>query len=681
MTAFLLALLSPAFALEPYAETLGPGTAVFYASTKAAQDCLPSFAVTVSRRGKPGKGGVRTIPRFDGRVVTLAVSSGTSLYGTGEAAGPLLRNGRTLTLWNTDAYDYSASSPSLYQSHPWVLGVRPDGSSFGVLFDTTYRQELSLPPLSGGELRTSVEGPDFPVIVIERQGPAAVLRELSRLTGKMPLPPRWSLGYHQCRYSYTPDSRALEVAREFRKRRIPCDVLWHDIDYMRDFLIFTFSPQAFPDPARHNRELHALGFRTVWMIDPGVGAQPVSYPVFSALMAGGHAVLAADGSTFFGKVWPGKVVFPDFLRSETRRWWAGLYKNWLSYGVDGVWNDMNEPAVFETPTKTMPEDNIHRADAKLGGAGPHARYHNVYGMMMIRATREGIQAARPDRRPFVLTRSNFIGGQRYGATWTGDNRADWDHLAWSIPMVLNMGLSGQPNVGPDIGGFIGNGPEGREGELFARWMSFGALLPFSRGHTMKGNRDKEPWSFGPEVEKSCRTALERRYRLLPYLYTLFREASETGLPVARPIFFADLKDPALRGEDSSFLLGDGLLVATGPRPSLPKGGWSKFVFPGEEADPGQAQLYIKPGAAIPAGPVVQYSDEKPLEELTLLVCFDSQGRASGRLYEDAGDGLGFEKGEFRETVFRVTRGPKVKQEITGRWGPAKREVRTVVLCP
>ena len=685
MTALLLALLSLALARalgpEPYVETLGPGTAVFHASTQAAKGCLPSFAVAVSRRGTPGRGGVRMTPRFDGGVVTLSISSGTSLYGAGEAAGPLLRNGRTLTLWNTDAYDYSASSPSLYQSHPWVLGVRPDGSSFGVLFDTTYRQTLTFPPLSGGELRTAAEGPGFPVIVIERQEPSSVLRALSELTGKMPLPPRWSLGYHQCRYSYTPDSRALEVAREFRRRKIPCDVLWHDIDYMRDFLVFTFNPKDFPDPVRHNRSLHELGFHTVWMIDPGVGAQAVSYPVFESLMAGGHAVLAADGSTYFGRVWPGKVVFPDFLRAETRRWWAGLYKNWLAYGVDGVWNDMNEPAVFGTPTKTMPEDNIHRADAALGGTGPHARYHNVYGMMMIRATREGLQAARPDRRPFVLTRSNFLGGQRYGATWTGDNRADFDHLAWSIPMALNMGLSGQPNAGPDIGGFIGNGPEGREGELFARWIGFGALLPFSRGHTMKDNRDKEPWSFGPAVEKSCRIALERRYRLLPYLYTLFHEASRTGLPVARPVFFADLKDPALRGEDSAFLLGDGLMVATRRQAALPKGGWREFLFPGEEADPSQPGLYIKPGAAVPTGPVLQYADERPLDELTLLVCFDSQGRASGRLYEDAGDGFGFQKGESRETVFRVTRGPKVEQRVSGGWGPAKREVRAVVLCP
>jgi alpha-glucosidase len=198
---------------------------------------------------------------------------------------------------------------------------------------------------------------------------------------------------------------------------------------------------------------------------------------------------------------------------------------------------------------------------------------------------------------------------------------------------------------------------------------------------MKDNRDKEPWSFGPAVEKSCRIALERRYRLLPYLYTLFHEASRTGLPVARPVFFADLKDPALRGEDSAFLLGDGLMVATRRQAALPKGGWREFLFPGEEADPSQPGLYIKPGAAVPTGPVLQYADERPLDELTLLVCFDSQGRASGRLYEDAGDGFGFQKGESRETVFRVTRGPKVEQRVSGGWGPAKREVRAVVLCP
>ncbi|MCP4198529.1 MAG: alpha-glucosidase, partial [Proteobacteria bacterium] len=220
-------------------------------------------------------------------------------------------------------------------------------------------------------------------------------------------------------------------------------------------------------------------------------------------------------------------VFPDFTRADVRHWWAGLYPFFLTSGVDGIWNDMNEPAVFNVDGHTMPTTNLHRADPDLGGPASHARYHNVYGELMAQATREGVLKGRPDLRPFVLTRANFIGGHRYAATWTGDNVASWQHLDFSIPMVLNLGLSGQPFSGPDIGGFVGKG----DGPMFSRWMGFGALFPFARGHTGKGNIDKEPWAFDEDVEQTSRLALEGRYRLIPYLYTVFREASETGLPV------------------------------------------------------------------------------------------------------------------------------------------------------
>jgi len=313
-------------------------------------------------------------------------------------------------------------------------------------------------------------------------------------------------------------------------------------------------------------------------------------------------------------------------------------------------------------------------------------------MLMIRATREGMLAARPDRRPFVLSRANFLGGQRYGATWTGDNTPNWEQLAWSIPMVLNLGVSGQPDAGPDIGGFAGDGPPGanatERGAFFARWMGFGALLPFARGHTVKGSIDKEPWAFGPATEQTCRAALERRYRLLPYLYTVFREASATGLPVARPIFFADLKDPALRAEDRGFLLGDSLLVSARvtPRgdeaPALPRG-WVRFHFPGEAPDPNLPELYIRPGAAIPAGPVMQFVNEKPLDQLDLFVALDAAGRATGTLYEDAGDGFGFEQGEYRVTRYTVIRSNgriTCTSTSEGRWPtPAKRTVRLIVV--
>lgn len=680
----------------PVVETPAERVAVFHASAGARDEAMPSAALVVPRRGPEGDGGVALRPEFstDGarQVVTVSVPAGTALYGTGEVSGPLLRNGRTVTLWNSDVYGYGAATPALYQSHPWVLGVRADGTAFGLIFDSTCRQTIALPPLSGGEIRVEAEGTAFPVVAIERDTPAQVVQALARLTGLPPLPPKWALGYQQSRWSYAPDTRVREIAREFRARRIPCDVLWLDIDYMEDFRIFTFDPRRFPDPKALNAELHAQGFHTVWMIDPGLksdetaptqpptpanatadtseqaAARAAVWARFAALRAEGrcgrHFVQRADGTDYEGEVWPGRCFFPDFTRAATRAWWAGLYAPLLAQGVDGVWNDMNEPAVFNVPSKTMPEDAVHRADPELGGTGPHARYHNIYGMQMIRATREGLEAARPDRRPFVLSRANFLGGQRYGATWTGDNTADWEQLAWSVPMALNLGLSGQPFTGPDIGGYVGDGPAGApphdRGTHFARWMGVGALLPFARAHTNKTNTDKEPWAFGPEVERTCRAAIERRYRLMPYLYTLFREASTSGMPVVRPVFFADPRDPALRAEDRAFLLGGDLLVACRLTPERDKAptipaGWAKIRLPGEAGDdPDLPELYLRPGAAVPTGPVLQFVDERPLDRIALLVCPDARGEASGTLYEDAGDGYGYRRGEYRLTTFRVT---------------------------
>ena len=361
----------------------------------------------------------------------------------------------------------------------------------------------------------------------------------------------------------------------------------------------------------------------------------------------------------------------------------------MANGIDGIWNDMNEPAVFNVPSKTMPEDNLHRADPDLGGNGPHLRYHNVYGMFMVKASREGIMKANPEKRPFVLSRANFLGGHRYAATWTGDNSANWYHLENSIPMALNMGMSGQPFAGPDIGGFAGNGPAGGEGKLFARWMGFGALMPFARGHTGKGNIDKEPWAFGPEVESTCRDAINRRMRFMPYLYTRFQEASKDGLPVIRPVYWADLSNPALRSEDDAFMLGSDVLIVPDMVPdrsrviAMPRGNWAKFDFTKsdspEKADPDLPKLYVRAGAIVPTGQVMQFVDEKPLEP-TLIVNLDENGKAMGTIYEDAGDGWGYKNGEYLRTTYGAERnGDAVIIKVVKAEGDMKRPSRGLVV--
>lgn len=718
-------------ASQAVGELIGEGIVRFFASQDARSKALPSYALEKARPAQgpaPASFAVRPVfsmapsdsvvgsthggPKPRARI---EIAPGTSLYGTGEVSGPLMRNGRSVTTWNTDAYGYGDEAPSLYQSHPWVLAVRADGTAFGVLADTTYRCTIDL----ATGIQFTADGPEFAVIVVDGPTPQDVLKKLADLTGKMPLPPKWSIGYHQCRYSYFPESRVREIANEFRARQIPADVIWFDIDYFEGFRTFTFNKGHFPDPKKLNADLLAMGFHNVWMINPGVksreepspndppqallDAEPAALKAqreeqrnnFRAIRDAGTKndfwTKRANGSVYEGEVWPGWCFFPDFTRPDVRAWWATLYKPFMAMGVTGVWNDMNEPAIFNVPSKTMPEDNLHGGDpTHPTGAvtpGDHKRFHNVYGMQMIRASRDGIQAANPDKRPFVLSRANFIGGQRYGATWTGDNVANWYHLDISIPMMLNVGLSGQPNIGPDIGGFAGNG----DGQLFARWMGIGAFFPFSRGHTGTGNIDKEPWSFGPEVERASRIALERRYRFMPFLYTLFHEASTTGLPVARPTFFADPTDQALRAEDESFLMGaDLLIVADTARDRsrvsiLPQGIWRKFDFTTwdgkpDSSDPHQPAMYARGGSIIPTGPVMQYVNEKPLDPLTLIVTLDHEGKASGTMYEDAGDGYGYQAGEFLMSRYSAsTEGDTVVVTLAGSEGKMARPNRKVIV--
>lgn len=736
-----LAISAQSASAQVVAESIAPRTVRFFQDAAARTAAHPSYALErhlTSQGPAPADFPVKVeFSAADNRsVATITIDPETSLYGTGEVAGPLLRNGRTVETWNTDAYGYGDEAKSLYQSHPWVLAVRPDGTAFGVLADTTYRCRIDTAASRSDQIVFAADGPAFPVIVIDRKTPQEVVQALSDITGKMPLPPEWSIGYHQCRYSYFPDARVREIAKEFRDRDIPCDIIWFDIDYMEGFRVFTFDRGHFPDPKKLNADLMGMGFHNVWMIDPGLKSRKEPSPndppaakragepdalmqarakevaTYDALHKSGLDanvyVTKPDGSVYEGEVWPGWCHFPDYTQPAVRDWWAGLYKDFIAQGVSGVWNDMNEPAVFNVKSKTMPEENIHLGDPEMikpdgsrqgdAAKGDHARYHNVYGMNMIKGTREGFAAINPDKRPFVLSRANYIGGQRYGATWTGDNTANWYHLETSIPMSLNVGLSGQPFIGPDIGGFAGDGPSGEAGAtMFARWMGYGALVPFARGHTGKENINKEPWSFGPKAEETCRLALQRRYRLLPYFYSLFREASVNGLPVMRPTFFADPTDPALRSEDDSFLLGSDLLVVAQVVPDrsravvMPKGDWRELAFevPAgtrnttkglDSQDQDLPRLFVRPGAIIPTGPVIEYVGQKPLDPITLIVHLDDKGQASGTLYEDAGDGYGYQKGEFLLTTYAARRtGDGVEISVSKTEGQMKRPERQITV--
>lgn len=567
---------------------------------------------------------------------------GTDAFGLGEQVGSLRRNGRTYLGWNTDAWCYGEETPALYQSHPWVLALRPDGTALGVLADTP-RRFAAVVAEDGVELQ--VEAEPCRVHLIEGATPADVLRALAATIGTIGRPPRWALGYHQCRWSYESAREVREVAARLRAERVPCDAIWLDIDYMDRRRMFTWDPEHFPDPESLIEDLDDQGFHTVAIVDPAVVADPTD-PTCASGLEGRHFVEDAAGRPVRGRVWPGSCHFPDFTRASTRAWWAGRVKALVEEtGLAGLWNDMNEPSVFRTPTRTLPEDAVHRG---LGG-GSHARFHNLYGHLMAEATHAGVRAARPDARPFVLTRAAHLSTARVAATWTGDNQSRWEDLRWSVPMVLSLGLSGQPFCGPDLGGFFG----APDDELFVRWFELGAYLPFCRAHSEETSARKEPWSLGPDSLLLVREALRRRMRLLPMLATAFEDAHRTGLPVCRPLWFSDRR---LRRLDDAFLLGDDLLVApvleagASARdvhlPDAP-GGWFEHAGDGARivdavttayAPLGTCPVYARGGSVIVEAATRLHTGE-PDTERTWHVYLDREGRAQGRVFEDRGEGL------------------------------------------
>lgn len=575
-------------------------------------------------------------------VASLAVPPGTSLYGGGEVAGPLLRNGQTVELWNTDTAGWSTDNlRRMYQAHPWVLGVRTNGTAFGVIFDSTYKASLIT---GSNRIDFQTFGPLFRVFIIDRASPQAVLQGLAELTGTISMPPEWALGYHQCRFSYSPASQVQSIATGFLTNQIPCDAIWLDIGYMSNNRDFTIGSGNFPNMPSLTTWLHTNGFHVVPILDPAIAIDS-NYSVYQSGTASNLWVQNASGQTYQGTSTPGAAVWPDFTMPAARTWWSGLCKNFMTNGMDGLWIDMNEPESHNalTALNNMPYDNWHRGGDGLP-AGPHLQYHNAYGMLESIATQQGELAANPTRRPFVLTRASFLGGQRYAATWTGDNVSSSNNMVVSVPMSLTLGLSGQPFSGPDLGGFIGTATA----DLWGNWVGFGAFLPFCRGHAVAGSNQKEPWAFGQTVENAARVALQRRYRLLPYLYTLFYNASQTGIPVMQPVFFADTTDLSLRAEQQAFMLGSDLLVIPtwAQNPALPKGIWQSLSLVPGDSGQYQAQLKIRGGSILPIGAVVQNTTQNSFSPLTLAVCLDANGYASGTLYRDAGDGWDFQFGNY-----------------------------------
>lgn len=584
-----------------------------------------------------------------------ALESDEFVVGLGERPDSYHQRGRRAVMWNTDNFSYEPDAERLYQSIPFWISLKR-GRARGFFIDNTFRMGFDAGARHAGVFEAAAEAGDFNLYIIEGPSPREVVERYTELTGRAPLPPLWALGYQQCRWSYDSQEWLMRVARGFRENKIPCDVVYTDIDYMDEFKCFTVDSTRFPDFAGMVRDLGRDGFRVVSIIDPGI-KRDSGWNIYDEGLARGFFVKTPEGDPYVGRVWPGKCVFPDFTNNDACEWWGDLYKPLVDAGVAGFWNDMNEPAIFNGPDKTMPGEMLHLA-------GTHERIHNVYGMLMAAATRAGISKLRPDRRPFVLTRANYAGGQRFAATWTGDNRALWPELRRSISMTLNLGLGGQPFAGPDIGGFNTNMEHGGipfadcTPELHARWLEFGALMPIARSHTIKGSMDREPYSYGEPWTTINRASIERRYRLLPYLYSLAEESSRTGAPMVRPLFWIAPDDRDAIITEDEFLLGDQLLIApvveqgrnsrtvylpagnwhpfdvNDPRPSAPIAGPVRLEV---DAPPGKLPMFAREGAIIPVGPVRQFTDETATPAELIIYIFPGNGIFE--LYEDAGDGV------------------------------------------
>ncbi len=580
---------------------------------------------------------------------------GERYFGCGERTSGLEKTGSYQVFWNVDPpLGHTASFNNLYASIPFTLSLA-NGAAHGLFFDNTHRVEFDLALENPGRALYGAEGGSLVYYVFCGPTPADVLDRYTGLTGRTPMPPLWSLGNQQCRYSYMDEDEVREVARGFRDRDIPCDVIYLDIHYMDGYRVFTWDEERFPEPERLISELRELGFRVVTIVDPGVKADE-NYPVYVEGRERDLFCKTLDGEEYHNVVWPGMCAFPDFTNPRTREWWGENHRALLERGVSGIWCDMNEPSMFVPRNSTMPGDVVHPGGPN-GEAKYHAQVHNTYGSLMARAAREGLLKLRPQERPFVITRAGYAGLQRHALQWTGDNSSWWEHLWMSMPQLQNLGLSGVAWAGVDVGGFWGD----TNGELLARWTEFGIFQPFCRNHTAIGTRRQEPWAFGEPYESVCRKMLKLRQRLIPYLYTLFAECHESGAPILRPLLFEYPEDETTYTADDEFLLGDALLVAPVSRPGiehrhvyLPRGTWFHY-WTGERFDGpahvlahaplGEPPLYVRANAAVPMGPETSHTGERALDPLTFLL-YPAEGADESVVYEDAGDGFGYENGEY-----------------------------------
>ncbi|KPI85947.1 putative alpha glucosidase II subunit [Leptomonas seymouri] len=602
--------------------------------------------------------------------VNFTFTSAQTMYGLAEHAADLpLRGNSIYEMYNTDAFQYQINSTSaLYGAIPFVMAYSAAATS-GILFLNPSDTAVHVSGEDGApSCRWKPELGVVDIFFLPGPTPAKVQQQHASLTGATVMPPYFSLGYHQSRWSYMSTKDSLSVDEGFDHHNMPYDVLWLDIDHTDKKKYFTWDKHTFPDPKVLTAALASKGRRLVTVKDPHVKREN-GYWVHDEASKNGYYVKNAQGTDYEGDCWPGRSSWPDFLNSRTRNWYAELFHDDRYPGGCRdihTWVDMNEPSVFNAPKGSMPKDAMHTLDD--GHTVSHGTIHNAFGLYTIQAVYKGMLEAggaqAPPERPFILTRSFFAGSQRYAAMWTGDNMARWDHLENSVPELLSLSISNYPFCGCDVGGFFFDTEE----ELFVRWMQAGAFVPFFRGHSHLDTKRREPWSYSTESHSLIRNALALRYALIPYLYTTFFHAHTKGDTIMRPLFFEFPTQENLREVQNTYLFGPSILVqpvvqkgATNVTVPLPADTIWYYYFTGEMVPAGEhtmpvdlntIPIFLRGGHVVPVKLRLRRSTYAArLDPFTLFVALNTQGNSFGDLYLDDGTTFDYTKGSFAHRAF------------------------------
>ena len=609
------------------------------------------------------------------------VQENERFIGLGEKTGNLDRAGSAYTNWNTDYFGYGIGDDPLYMSIPFYMGVH-NKLAYGIFFDNTHKTIFNFGASNNRFIYFSGDDGDMDYYFFHDDSVANIISAYGNLTGKMEMPPLWSLGFQQCRYSYYPDSEVTTLAQTFRDKDMPADVIYLDIHHMEKYKVFTFDGQKFPDPKSMIGALKKKGFKVVVIMDPGIKTEK-GYLPFEEGKEKDLFVKYPDNQIYEGQVWPGWCAFPDFTKAETRQWWAEKMSFYNDAGVDGYWTDMNEPASWGQFTPNLIDFDYE------GEIVSHRKARNIYGFQMARSAKEGSLLQRPQERPFVLTRSGFSGIQRYAAAWTGDNVASEEHMLAGVRLVNSLGMSGVAFSGYDIGGFAGEATK----SLFARWMSIAVFSPLFRAHSMINSNDAEPWAFGEEVEEISRNYMKLRYKLLPTIYSSFFQSTKSGLPLAKSLAVEYPYDDNIYKSafQNQYIFCDKLMVAPVESTKeitkvyLPEGEWyflydSKFhqgsqvIY--QDCPLNYLPVYVKGGSILALQSEISHTGQSN-DGILYLHIYPGKDKSIHLHYEDDGISHNYKNGGFfkREIEWEASVGiltfKKPQGELKSNFGKIK----------